>query len=179
MLRRSSLVIILLSFSLIFWGWQPRAESKSVKIAYFSLEEVMAKSKVGQEAQRKFKAEEKKIRAELKKKTAELEKLKNELEKKSKLLSKEAKEKKAKEFFEKKKAWEQYTLQSKMKLSRLSNKMSAPIIEDILAIAKKIGEKEGYTVIFEVQRAGIAYAQPQLDITDKIVKELDRKAGKK
>ena len=104
---------------------------------------------------------------------------KKELEKKSKLLSKEAKEKKAKEFFEKKKAWEQFTLQSKMKLSRLSNKMSTPIIEDILAIAKKIGEKEGYTVIFEVQRAGIAYAPAKLDITDKIVKELDKKAGKR
>jgi len=57
--------------------------------------------------------------------------------------------------------------------------MSTPIIEDILAIAKKIGEKEGYTVIFEVQRAGIAYAPAKLDITDKIVKELDKKAGKR
>ncbi len=179
MLRKGSLVILVLTLSFIFLGWQPGAGAKSVKIAYFSLEEVMAKSKVGQEAQRKFKAEEKKIRAELQKKTTELENLKKELEKKSKLLSKEAREKKAKEFFEKKKAWEQFTLKSKMKLSRLSNKMSAPIIEDILAIAKKIGEKEGYTVIFEVQRAGIAYAQPQLDITDRIVKELDKMARKK
>ncbi len=179
MFTRTRYITIFLSFILAFCGWQLSANAKSIKIAYFSLEEVMAKSKVGQEAQRKFKAEERKIRAELKKKTAELENLKNELEKKSKLLSKEAKEKKAKEFFEKKKAWEQFTLQSKMKLSRLSNKMSAPIIEDILAIAKKIGEKQGYTVIFEVQRAGIAYAPPNLDITDQIVKELDKKAGKK
>ena len=179
MLSRTRWITLFLAFALVFLGWQINANAKSVKIAYFSLEEVMAKSKVGQEVQRKFKEEERKIRAELKKKTTELENLKKELEKKSKLLSKEAKEKKAKEFFEKKKAWEQFTLQSKMKLSRLSNKMSTPIIEDILAIAKKIGEKEGYTVIFEVQRAGIAYAPAKLDITDKIVKELDKKAGKR
>ncbi len=155
------------------------AHAKQLKFAYFSLEGVMSKSKVGQAAQEKFKKEEKKIRAELQKKTTELQNLKNELEKKSKLLSKAAKEKKTMEFLKKKKEWEQFTLKSKMKLSQLSNQMSAPIIQDILDIAEKIGKRDGYTFIFEVQRAGIAYAPKNMDITDKIVKELDKKAAKK
>lgn len=148
------------------------------KFAYFSLEEVISKSKVGREAQSKFKAEEQIIRSKLQEKTSELQNLKNQLEKESKLLSRDAKEKKAKEFLEKKKAWEQLTLESRRKLNRLSNQMSSPIISDVLDIVKKLGKKGGYTFIFEVQRAGIAYAPEKLNITDQVIKELDKRAKK-
>ena len=151
---------------------------KTAKFAYFSLEEVISKSKVGREAQSKFKAKEQIIRSRLQRKTSELQNLKNELEKKSKLLSRDAKEKKAREFLEKKKAWEQLTLQSRRELNRLSNQMSSPIISDVLDIVKQLGTKGGYTFIFEVQRAGIAYAPEKLNITDQVIKELDKRAKK-
>ena len=49
-----------------------------------------------------------------------------------------------------------------------------PIVEELLKIAADIGKERGYTLIMESQKAGIIYAPDALDITDDVVKRLDR-----
>jgi hypothetical protein len=43
----------------------------------------------------------------------------------------------------------------------------------VLQIVAKIGKEEGYTMIFEIPGAGIWYAPDSLNLTEKIIQELN------
>lgn len=52
--------------------------------------------------------------------------------------------------------------------------MTKPIIDDINAVIKRIGEEEGYDLILDSVQ-GLLYAKPDLDITQRLLDELSKK----
>jgi hypothetical protein len=49
----------------------------------------------------------------------------------------------------------------------------------VLEIVAKIGKEGGYTMIFEIPGAGIWYAPDSLNLTDKIIQELNTASASK
>ena len=47
------------------------------------------------------------------------------------------------------------------------------ILKDIEGIIRKIGQSEGYTMIFERTEGGIIYGNPSADITSKVIQAYD------
>ena len=52
------------------------------------------------------------------------------------------------------------------------------IIKDLRKTVVKIGEKEGYSIIFEKIASGILYIPEEVDLTDKLIKLFNNKSKK-
>ncbi len=54
-----------------------------------------------------------------------------------------------------------------------------PLVEKVSEILKRIAEEEGYTIILDVAGMGVVYAKPELDLTDRVIEELNSEYEKK
>ncbi len=153
--------------------------ARSLKIGYFDLQLILDKSKWGKQVRQEFKAKQKALKAEVERKAKAFKRSKEAFEKKKSLLDSKAKRQKLAELRRAQIEGEQLIYKTNAKLNKLSQQLTAPIIDKILQIVKKIGKSKGYDFIFEVQKSGMAYAKPKDDLTRTIIKELDKVAPHK
>ncbi len=144
------------------------------KIAFFDLQKVIKTSKWGQEVQSKLKTEESKIKSKLKQKQEELRKLQQDFQKKQAMLGTEAKKKKIAELEKKRREGEKFIVESNRKMQNLSQELMKPLLEKIFEVVKEIAKKEKIDFVFEARRSGMVFADDKYDITDKIIKRLDK-----
>ena len=57
---------------------------------------------------------------------------------------------------------------------KIHDQLMAPVYGKIDAAIQKVGKEEGYDYIFNVVSGGIVYALPQYDLTDLVIKELEK-----
>ncbi len=147
------------------------------KIAVINLQTVLETSKIGKAAQEKLKAERDKLEADLKQKGSELQELEKRLQRESMVMSKEAREEKEREL--RIKASDFQALQKKYRsdLQDLERDLMGELQKEISALVDEIGKKEGYTLI--ISSIGVLYHQPAVDITQRLVAELNARGGKK
>jgi len=151
----------------------------SPKIGYFDIQTVLAKSTWGQRAKREFEQKQTRIKGEMEGKANQFKKLREEYEKKAPMLDEAARTKKAKELVEKQQEGEKALMQSNAELNKLSNDLTGPIVDKILQIVIDIGKKEKYDFIFEVGKGGIVYAKDEYNLTERVVKELNKVTPRK
>jgi len=58
-------------------------------------------------------------------------------------------------------------------LQRRQQELTQPIIERIAEIIERIGAEENFTMIFNVLQGGLVYVDESVDLTDRIIEELD------
>ncbi len=56
--------------------------------------------------------------------------------------------------------------------ARRNAELTKPLYEKLNRALSKIAEREGYSVIFDINGSGIAYIDPSLDITDELLEQL-------
>lgn len=88
------------------------------------------------------------------------------------LLSDKEKEAKKGEFDSKIKALQEFDRQKQTDLRKEFNDKKTEIAKDVEAAISKYAEKEGYTLVFS--EGGVAYNVKSLDITDKVLAELNK-----
>ncbi|MDY0039089.1 MAG: OmpH family outer membrane protein [Desulforhabdus sp.] len=155
------------------------AWSASLKIAYFDIQTVLDKSRWGQQAKQEFNLKKQKIQTEMEAKAKQFKSLREEYEKKSSILDENARAKKAKELLGKQQEGEKALMESNAELNKLSNELTAPIVDKILEISTNIGKKEKYDFVIEVGKGGIVYANDDYDLTKKIIDELNKVSPRK
>jgi outer membrane protein len=162
------LIVLLCGISLL---------SGESKIGYIDSEEVIN----GYKGMSALKAQYNKLIAEweeeAQKKKAEIEKLKNELDDQEAMLSEETKKKKRNEIKEKEKAYEEFLKEvwgenGKAKIKH--EELLRPVIEEISNILEKIGEEEGYEIIFDISEGSIVFAKLGLDLTERVLFEINK-----
>lgn len=145
------------------------------KIGVFNFEKIMTDSKIGKSAQSKLEKKHKSLAATLEKKKNELEKMDAKLEKDRMVMGQD---KYAKEKYEiQKKAIDFKELERKStdEMRQLRQELIAEINKDVIEIIGKIGKKENYMLIIEKTMAGVAYYPKSIDLTDRIIKEMNSK----
>ena len=151
----------------------------SPKIGYFSLQTVLSKSKWGQQVEAQLKGQQQKLKGEVDRKVNEFKGLKEEYDKKKAVLDEGARTKKAKELVEKQQEAEKTLMESNASINKLRNDLARPLLDKLKEIVEKLGKDDKYDYILEVQESGIAYASSNDDITDKVIKELDKVTPRK
>lgn len=149
------------------------------KIGYFDIQTILDKSRWGQQAIQEFNSRKNKVKADIDVKAKQFQTLRDEFEKKAPMLDEAAKTKKAKELLEKQQQGEKALMDSNAELNKLSNDLTAPIVDKILKIVADIGKKEKYDFIFEVSKGGIVYAKDEYNLTNRIIDELNKSAPTK
>lgn len=150
-------------------GWA----AEVVKLGFFDKQAIVDRSEMGKEGLATIKAEMKPIYEKLEATRQEIKALKEEFKKKEPIWSEEVKKTKYLEIVSMEKRLEQDVEQANRSLSMRERELLRPLQEKVLEIVAKIGKEGGYTMIFEIPGAGIWYAPNSLNLTDKIIQELN------
>jgi outer membrane protein len=147
------------------------------KIAVVNLQTVLETSVAGKAAQNELKSQKDKLEADLKQKGGELQELEKRMQREAMVMSKETREDKEREL--RIKASDFQALQKKYRsdLQDLERRLMGQLQKDISELVGEIAKKEGYQLI--VSTIGVLYSQPAMDITNRLIQDLNAKSGKK
>ena len=139
------------------------------KIGVVDFQRVLKNSSAGKAIQAELKSQFNRMQAELEKKKAEIEEIQKSSERQAAVMSKETREEKKREL--QIKIYDLKNLEKKYRSELRGNerKKMMKIQEKTLSIAREIGKREGYLIIFDKSVA--IYVPKTLDITDKVIQE--------
>ncbi|UCG13749.1 MAG: OmpH family outer membrane protein [Deltaproteobacteria bacterium] len=156
----------------------PALAADVVKLGFFDMQTIIDRSEMGKEGAEKFRVEKEQVRQELASKLEEVKALDDEFKKKEHIWSLDVKKTKAQEIMAKKMEYDRLTYEAKRKLGQQEQDLLMPIRDKVLEIVNRIGKEEGFSMIWEMRRAGLAYAPDTLGLTDRIIRELNESAAK-
>jgi outer membrane protein len=156
----------------------PALAADQIKIGFFDMQTVVQRSELGKGGAEKFKQEREKVRERLGAKVKEIQDLEEEFKTKENVWSQDVKKKKFQDIVSKKMEYEKATYEDSRQLGQLEQELLRPLREKVFEIVKRIGKEGGYSMILEMQQAGLVYAVPSLEITDQIVRDLNQGEAK-
>ena len=169
-------LILLIFFSTFLWFGSAVAADVA-KIGIVDLQRIMETSDPGKLAQAEIKKQKDKMEQELKKKGAEIEELSKQFERESMVMSKEKREEKEREGRIKLNDFKSLQKRYRSQLQNLEKRMVSGIREDVFTLVEEMGKKEGYLLI--INNFSVMYSPGSIDITDKLIKQLNDKNAKK
>lgn len=151
-----------------------RAYGAATKIGYVDIQRILAESQRAQQAKGKIEARGKELQQEFLRRQQQVQALSEELERKGSFLSEEARKEKEREYQRKMKELERFMKDSREELRQMERELTTEILKEVEKIIKTIGQQKGYTLILEKQRSFILYAPEEIDLTDEVMKALDK-----
>jgi outer membrane protein len=168
-------VLIAVAAVIASGGSVPSTASAEDKIAIVDVQRVVNESIIGKAAKSNMESQIQKAKVKLSNLQADLEKGKADLQKQSAVLSGSALEER-KESLGKKQVEVQRTYQDMQEqLAKANEKEIRKVVDEIQKIVDEIADDKGYSFIFEKDRQAVIYANPQIDITQDVVKLLDKR----
>ena len=167
---------VLLLFAGLSLGAAP-AEAE-VKIAYVDLQRALLEVEDGKKA----KAELEKLKADRQKELDaaqdEVRKLKEQFDAQVSFMKPEVKEQKQMELAQKLQGLQQTFAEKQKELVKREAELTKKIFARMGAILAKVGEKEGYTMIFEKTESSLLWAPKHLDLTNELIRRYNAGEGK-
>ena len=139
------------------------------KIGVVQLERIVRDSAPAMRAQKKLEAEFARREAELRKTSEQLKRMQDELEKDGVTMSETVRRNKEREFGEQSRDFQRKQREYQEDVNVRRNEELAQVVEQANRIIRQIAESEKYDIIFQEA----AYANPRIDITDKVIKALE------
>jgi len=158
------------------------AAGQTLKIATVRIQEVLAKSKVGLEAQKNLQAKANELQKNLQSDQEELAQLQNQIEMKSSVWSQDVREEKERDYQRKMRSLQMRSEDAKYEMKQLEKKFMDPILKNLNDVLAEVGADQGYSLVLAdegrglASRVGLLYASPELDITESVIKKLDAKS---
>lgn len=172
-MRNKILRVVPLVVGLFFLCSVPMA-SADEKIGFVDIREVMVGSDVGKKASEEFKKAFEKNKAQIQAKEAELKKLKEELEKQRSVLKEAALKEKESAYQKKFRDYQLMVKDANEELQSRDQELSKSMLPEIMKVVNAIGEKDKYTVIFDIGSVPIPYIARDKDLTKQVIAEFNR-----
>ena len=141
------------------------------KFGFVNTERIMRDSAPAQRAQKKIEGEFIKRDQELTKLADQLKRMQEELEKNSVTMAEGQRRTKERELGELDRDFQRKRREFQEDLNQRRNEELAQVLEQANRAIRLIAEQEKYDIIFQ----DAVYANPRIDITDKVIKSLDAK----
>ncbi|HEX5473127.1 MAG TPA: OmpH family outer membrane protein [Vicinamibacterales bacterium] len=151
----------------------PRPFPQGAKIAYVDLQEIASSSAAGKEASKKLKDLNDKKVGEIGEKNKQLTTLQSKLNTGGTVLSDAARDQLTKDI-DKLQRDIQFSQQSaQAELNDMQNELQADFQKKLMPIIEQVATEKGLLAVFSIRDAGIAWAEPGLDISQDVIKRLD------
>lgn len=150
-------------------------EGKGQKIAVIDTQRVINDSIAGKAARSNLEEQIQKAKLKISTLKSEFEKQKAELEKQSSILSGSALEERRESLAKKQRDFERAYQDLQEQLARANDKEIGRVVQEIQAVVKSVAQERGYSFVFEKDKQSIVFASSQIDITQDIIKLLDKK----
>ena len=149
--------------------------AEEMKLGFIDMQKAIQETAAGKKAKKDLEDEFNKKKKDLEKKEADLKKMNDDLEKKALVLTDEMKQKKAQELQQEMLKYREVVAKSQMEIQKKERDLTAPIVEKLRAIVDDIAKKEGFTMVLEKSEQSVLWAKKDLDLTDRVIKEADKK----
>lgn len=143
-----------------------------MKIGVMNVQKVLVSSVSGKSAKVKFDEKMQELQTKFKAEEEELITMQKDIEKKSSAWSEETKQMKVREFQKKRRELQEKSEDARFELKTLQDKELAPILKALEGVVEGYGKKNEFTMILD-SKSGVIFYSEAVDITDKLVKELD------
>ncbi|MBL8025403.1 MAG: OmpH family outer membrane protein [Fibrobacteres bacterium] len=171
---KTALIITVLAASIVL--------PKDMKIGFIRSDYIFSEVKETKDAQAKYDKEVAKWEQDAESKKKKLTELNDQLEKQGLLMS-EAKKKELREQISTLYAEYQQFVQKIFgqggEAYKKNTEFTKPILKKINMLLDEIGKAEGYDFIFDATSGGMVYAKEAYDLSDRIIKELNKGTGNK
>lgn len=151
------------------------ASAQENKIGIIDLQLVIANSKAGKAAKAAFEGEFKQKQQIIESKRAQLERLKNEFIQNGPVMNETTRKQKADQIEQLDKELQRSRSDFRDELQKRDFELLEKILKDLDGILQSIGKSEGYTLIIEKTEGGVIFANPTIDITQKVIQAYDAK----
>jgi len=141
------------------------------KFGFVNTERIMRDSVPAQRAQKKIEGEFTKRDQELTRLAEQLKRMQEDLEKNSMTMAEAARRIKEREISELDRDFQRKRREFQEDLNQRRNEELAQVVEQANRVIRQIAEQEKYDIIFQ----DAVYANPRIDITDRVIKALESK----
>lgn len=161
-------IILLALVAVLVLGQAAGSFAEGLKIGFADKLKILFEYKKAKELNEALEKENEEAKKEFDKKTEALKKLRDEME----LLSESARRAKAPELEEKLKELDTFRREKQQDIGRKYDEGIRDISKEISDVCEKYGKNKGYDAILDARAT--LYAPESLDITDEILKELNK-----
>lgn len=149
------------------------SSAAAIKLGVMNVQKIIVQCKAGKEAKGRFDVKMKDLQSSFKEEEADLKKLQAEIKKKSSAWSEEKKAEKVREFQKNGRELKAKTDDARFEMKQMQDKELEPILKSLEKVVEKYRKDEGYTMILDSKNGVISF-DPSVDISDAIVKLLDK-----
>ncbi|MGH7949548.1 MAG: OmpH family outer membrane protein [Candidatus Binataceae bacterium] len=139
-----------------------------MKFAYVDVQRALSECNAGKKAKADLQGRLQTVEQRLQRQQEEVQSLKNEIEKKGMLMQEEQRNNMRDQYAEKLKNFERTFKDSREDLQRKDSEITGKIVRDIAQVIRTLGEKNGYTLVFE--KSTVLWGAPGIDITDEVIR---------
>ena len=175
MIRKSFQVIMLAS--LLLFAAQG-AMAADAKFAVMNVQKIIVGCKAGKAAKERFDIKMKDLQSSFKDEENDLKELQAEIKKKSSAWSEEKKAEKVRELQKSGRELKAKTEDARFEMKQMQDKELEPILQALEVVVEQYGKDQGYTMILD-SKNGVLFFDKNIDISDNIVKLLDKEMAKK
>ena len=174
---RQFLALVSASALAFLFSGSALAQPSPPNIGVFDLQKVFADSQKGKEVKKALEADFKKRQDDLKKKEDEIKKLSTELRQlaSSGSASNDDLRKKDENLKNKVVAYQEQLGKYNDEMRQAEEQRMKPLMDSVVKSAGDLSKERGYIMVLEAQRSGVVFALETMDMTDDLIKALDRK----
>lgn len=172
-MKKVNLIAVMVLVVLSFVG----VAQAQLKIGYVNSDRILSEFEEAREAQSKLDSEARKLQEQYQSMLGKLDSLQREYERQKMMMSDTRKRSKEQEISSLQESIQKFQVEKlgpEGEIYKKQNELVAPIIEKIKRVIEKVGKAEKYDYIFDTVAGNILYAEPALDLTDKVLYELKR-----
>lgn len=156
----------------------PLTAAEPVTIGYVDMQRVIEESKLGKKAFATLQEKYAQPQAALEKEEKEIVQLQQNLARDGALMSQAELEKRKTELQERIGQIQRKAAMAQQELSQDQAKLGGGIIKPAQEIITTLGKERKLTAIFERSQSGMLYVEPELNLTDEVIKRLDAQSAK-
>ena len=172
LLRRSGSGLLFGLLVSVLWGTPARAAES---IAIVDVQKVVNESIIGKAAKSNLEREMQKAKVKLSNLQAEFDKQKGELEKQAAVISKAALEDRRDALAKKQQEVQRAYQDAQEQLAKVNDREIRKVVDEINKVVKELADDRNYEFVFERDRQAIVYSSSRIDITQEVIKLLDKK----
>lgn len=159
---------------ILIFGFQLNALGADVcKICVVDMHRFQENSKSFKKVRESLRIKFEALQAKLDKEKSELVKVEEEFKKQSMMLSLDAKEDKQKDLEKKRRHYKYLYDEFTQEMKDAEMEIRRTVGKELESVVKKIGKKEGYTIILEKRTLGLLYHDKAIDVTDEVTRSYD------
>lgn len=168
-MRRTPFVISALAFFLLAAG---AAEAQTLKIGYINSQEILSNAPGATEAQQAFEADLAEFESEAQSLQEELQRMQQQLEQQRLTLSPEARQNREQAIAQKAQEAQQRMQELDRMAAQRRQELVQPVMDEISDVIEAVREDGSYSFVFDVAAGAIVAADPDLDLTDEVIRRL-------